>query len=271
MTTLKPTTAQPSRPTRPRRPDLAPFIGIWIRELTLFRRFWPTTTFAAVMEPTIYLLAFGFGIGALVSTVNGIPYIEFVGTGAVASAVLFSSVFAGMYTTFVRRTFQNSYDGLLSTPIDVPEIVLAEATWIATKAGVYGCAPLLVAMVFGLPPSWGMLAVPFIGFLTGLGFALFGMWISGVVSAIDSFNYVTSAVVTPLFLISGTFFPLTSMPPAIQALAQINPLFHCVQLVRQAAFGWVWPTYAWDVTVLGIFAVLMGWLAVRRLRRRLID
>ena len=97
------------------------------------------------------------------------------------------------------------------------------------------------------------------------------MWISGVVSAIDSFNYVTSAVVTPLFLISGTFFPLTSMPPVIQTLAQVNPLYHCVQLVRQAAFGWVWPNYAWDVTVLALFAALMGWLAVRRLRRRLID
>ena len=251
--------------------DMAPFVGIWIRELTLFRRFWRSTTFSSIVEPTIYLLAFGFGIGALVSTIDGIPYIEFVGTGAVASAVLFASVFTGMFTTFVRRKFQRTYDGLLATPVDVPEVVLAEASWIAAKAGVYGCAPLLVAMAFGLPPRWGMLAVPFIGMLTGFGFALFGMWMSGVVKAIDQFNYVTSALITPLFLLAGTFFPLSNFPPAVQTLAQFNPLYHCVQLVRQAAFGWSWPSLLWNITALIIFAIIAGALAVRTLGKKLID
>lgn len=254
-----------------RRFEWAPFVGVWTREFTLFRRFWASTTFSSIVEPTIYLLAFGFGVGALVSTVNGIPYIEFVGTGTVATAVLFASVFAGMFTTFVRRTYQHTYDGILSTPVDVHEVVLAEASWIAAKAGVYGCAPLLVAMAFGLPPSWGMLAVPVIGLLTGFGFALFGMWMSGVVPTIDAFSYVTSAVITPLFLLAGTFFPLSSLPDWAQTLAQVNPLYHCVSLVRQAAFGWSWPQAGWDVLALVLFAGLMAWLAVRTLRGKLID
>jgi lipooligosaccharide transport system permease protein len=251
--------------------DTAPFTGIWLRELTLFRRFWASTTFSAIVEPTIYLLAFGFGIGALVATVGDIPYIEFVGTGAVASAVLFASVFTGMYTTFIRRKFQHTYDGLLSTPVDVPEVVVAEGTWIAAKAGVFGCAPLLVALAFGLPPSWGMLAVPAICFLTGLGFAFFGMWLSGVVKAIDQFNYITSAVITPLFLLAGTFFPLSNFPEWMQRLALLNPLYHCVQLVRQAAFGWQWPALLGNVAALVIFAVITCLLAVRVMRKRLID
>ena len=266
-TTIAPAPAS----TNPPRFDLAPFVGIWIREVTLFGRFWRSTTFSSVVEPTIYLLAFGFGIGALVTTIDGIPYIEYVGTGAVATAVLFSSVFTGMFTTFVRRKFQRSYDGLLSTPVDVPEVVLAEASWIGAKAGVYGCAPLLVAMAFGLPPSWGMLAVPFIGMLTGFGFALFGMWMSGVVKAIDQFNYVTSALITPLFLLAGTFFPLTNFPPVVQTLAQFNPLYHCVQLVRQASFGWEWPSLLWNIVALIIFAVIAGTLAIRTLSKKLID
>jgi lipooligosaccharide transport system permease protein len=254
-----------------RRFELAPFVGVWTREFTLFRRFWASTTFSSIVEPTIYLLAFGFGVGALVSSVNGIPYIEFVGTGTVATAVLFASVFTGMFTTFVRRTYQHTYDSILATPVDVHEVVLAEASWVAVKAGVYGCAPLLVAIGFGLPPSPGMVAVPFIGVLTGFGFALFGMWMSGVVKTIDAFSYVTSAIITPLFLLAGTFFPLSSLPGWAQTLAMLNPLYHCVNLVRQAAFGWQWPTAAVDVAVLVGFAALMAVLAITTLRRKLID
>ena len=148
------------------------FAGVFQREATLFRRSWPATTFGSIVEPTINLIAFGFGLGALVASVQGIPYIQFVGTGTVATAVLFSSVFAGMYDTYVKRYYWKTYDGILATPVDVPELFMAEGTWIAVKAGLFGCAPLLVAILFGLPPSLGMLAIPFICFLTGLGFGV---------------------------------------------------------------------------------------------------
>ena len=143
-------------------------------------------------------------------------------------------------------------------------------SWIALKSGVYGCAPLVVAMFFGLPPSWGMLAVPFIGFLTGFGFASMGQWFSGIVPSIDSFNYVTSALITPLFLVAGTFFPITGLPGWVQLLAQVNPLYHCVQLVRDACFGWQGWVDLWHVAYLVAFGLLMRFLAVRQLRRRLI-
>jgi lipooligosaccharide transport system permease protein len=244
--------------------------AIWTREVTLFSRYWRSTSFSALVEPLVYLLAFGFGFGSLIAFIGDIPYIQFLGTGIVASAVLFTSVFAGMYTTYIRRTFQKTYDSLLAAPIDVHEIVIGEALWLATKAGVYGCAPLLAAMAFGLPPSWGMLLVPFIGFVTGLGFALFGILASASVPSIDSFNYITSAVVTPLFLVSGTFFPLEGAPEWAQRLAFVNPLYHCVELVRHVVFvdlSWVDLVH---VGVLAFFATLMGWLAIRTMRRRLI-
>lgn len=250
--------------------DVHAYLGVLTREVIMFRRLWVSTTFASIVEPTVYLLAFGFGLGALISNINGYSYIEFVGTGSVATAVLFSSVFTGMFTTYVRRVYQKTYDGLLSTPVNVSEIMTAEGIWIAAKAGVYGCAPLLVAMCFGLPPSWGMLTVPFIGFLTGLGFGYFGQWLSGLVPSIDAFNYVTSALITPLFLVAGTFFPLTQLPQWAQALAQLNPLYHCVQLVRHAAFGWEGWADVWNVAFLIAFAILARFLSVRRMRKRLI-
>ena len=125
-------------------------MGVLVREIINFSSFWRSSTFSATVEPTVYLLAFGFGFGSLVSTVGGLDYVDFVGTGTVATAVLFSSAFPGMFGTFVKYKFQRTYDAILAAPVDTEELVTAEALWIAIRASVYGCAPLLVAMVFGL-------------------------------------------------------------------------------------------------------------------------
>jgi lipooligosaccharide transport system permease protein len=254
-----------------RRLEPAAIGAVLSRELAVFGRYWRSTTFSSVVEPTIFLLAFGFGFGALVSRVAGYDYIDFVGTGIVATAVLFSSVFPGLFSTFIKRRFQRTYDALLAAPIDVEELVTAEVVWLALRAGVYGMTPLLVAMLFGLDPSAGMALVPFIGFLTGFGFAAFGVLISAIAKAIDNFNYVTSSVITPLFLVAGTFFPIDALPGWASTLAQINPLHHCVELVRDAVFGFQPLADLAHVAVLVIFGLLMWRLAIWRLRLRLID
>ena len=172
-------TSEAARPRigRLERPALT---GVLVREVVNFSSYWKSTTFSSTVEPTIYLLAFGFGFGSLVSTIGGYDYVDFVGTGTVATAVLFSSAFPAMFGTFVKYQFQRTYDAILAAPVDTEELVTAEAIWIATRAGVYGCVPMLVAMVFGLDPSWGMLAVPFIGWLAGFGWACFGIAIAGL-------------------------------------------------------------------------------------------
>lgn len=237
----------------------------------MFKRYWRSNSFASIVEPTIYLLAFGFGIGSLVSTVGGYDYIEFVGTGVVATSVLFSSAFAGMFSTFVKHRFQRTYDAVLAAPVDVEELVTAEALWLAAKAGVYGMAPLAVSIGFGLDPSPGMLLVPFIGALTGFGFASFGILMAGVVPSINSFDYVISAVLTPLFLVAGTFFPVDGLPDWAAYAAQANPLFHCVELVRHAVFGLRPVDDLGHVAALVVFGLLMWRLAIRQMTVRLID
>ena len=258
-------------PDRLRAVELSALAGVWKHETTLFRRFWRSSTFSSVVEPTIYLLAFGSGFGALVGRVAGYRYIDFIGTGVVATAVLFTAAFTAMFQTFVRREFDHGYDALLAAPVDVHEVVLGESSFIAVKAGTYGCAPLLVAMCFGLQPSWGMLLVPFIGVLTGMGFALFGVIASALVPSIDSFNYIISGLLTPLFLVAGTFFPITQLPAWAQTAAEANPLYHCVQLVRHAAFGLHPAADLGHVGFLAAFALGMGALAVWRMRAVLID
>jgi lipooligosaccharide transport system permease protein len=244
--------------------------GVLVREVINFSSFWKTTTFSSTVEPTIYLLAFGFGFGSLVSRVAGLDYIEFVGTGTVATAVMFSSVFPAMFGTFVKYQFQRTYDAILAAPVDTEELVTAEALWIASRAGVYGVVPMCVAMVFGLDPALGMFTVPPIAFLTGFGWASAGILIAAIMKSIDNFGYVTSAVITPLFLVAGTYFPLDQLPEWAQVAAWANPLYHCVELVRHAVFGFEGWVDLGHVAVLVAFAALMWSLAVARMRKRLI-
>jgi lipooligosaccharide transport system permease protein len=252
------------------RLERAALRGVIVRELVNFSSFWRSSTFSSTVDPTIYLLAFGFGFGSLVSHVAGYRYIDFVGTGVVATTVLFSAAFTSMYSTFIKYSFQHTYDAILAAPVDTEELVTGEAAWVAARTGVYACVPLLVAMVFGLNPSWGMLLVPFIAGLAGLGWANFGIFVAAKAQRIESFSYWQSGLLTPLFLIAGTFFPLSGLPEWAQVAGNFNPLFHCVELVRHAVFGFSGWVDVWHVGFLVTFAAVMWRLAIRYMERKLI-
>ena len=262
---------RPRRGGRVGRLDRPAIAGVLVREMTNFSSYWRSTTFSSTVEPTIYLLAFGFGFGSLVSQVAGYDYVDFVGTGTVATAVLFASVFPSMFGTFVKYSFQHTYDAILAAPVDTEEIVTAEALWISIRAGTYGCVPMLVAIGFGLEPRLGMLAVPLIAFVSGFGWASFGIMIAGLLKSIDNFNYVTSTVITPTFLTAGTFFPLSGLPEWAQVLGNFNPLHHTVELVRHAAFGWEGLTDLAHVGALLVFALVAWRVAIAGMTRKLID
>ncbi len=245
--------------------------GVLVREMINFASFWRSSTFSSTIDPTIYMLAFGFGFGSLVATVAGVSYLDFIGTGIVATTVLFAGAFPAMYSTFVKYQFQHTYDAILAAPVDTEELVTAEALWIGIRTGVFGCVPMLVAIVFGLDPSWGMLLVPLIAALSGFGWACFGIFIAGRSKAIESFSYWQSGLLTPLFLVAGTFFPITQAPAWAQAAANLNPLYHCVELVRDAVFGLQGAKDLWHVAFLVVFALVSWRLAIYYMEKKLIS
>jgi lipooligosaccharide transport system permease protein len=259
------------RGTRLGRLERSALTGVLVREVVNYSSYWKASTFSSTVEPTIYLLAFGFGFGSVVSKIGGYDYVDFVGTGTVATAVLFSSAFPAMFGTFVKYQFQRTYDAILAAPVDTEELVSAEALWIATRAGIYGCVPMLVAMAFGLDPSWGMLTVPLIGWIAGFGWACFGIAVAGFAKSIENFNYIVSAVLTPLFLLAGSFFPLDKFPEWGRVLANVNPLHHCVVLVRHAVFG----IHAFEdlarIGALVAFGLILWRVAIHAMTRKLID
>jgi lipooligosaccharide transport system permease protein len=176
-----------------------------------------------------------------------------------------------MYSTWVKSRFQHIYDAVLATPVNVKDLVTAEVLSIALRTGVYAIAPLAVAVVYGMRPGWGVVAVPFIAFLTGFGFAAFGVTVAAMAKAITNFNFIISGLLTPLLLVAGAYFPITFLPPWARALNQVNPLFHCVELVRDAVFGFKVRHDLVHVAALLLFAAALWRLAVHRLRPVLID
>ena len=253
------------------RLERAALQGVMVREIVNYSSFWRSSTFSSTVDPTIYLLAFGFGFGSLVSKVAGYNYIDFVGTGIVATTVLFSGAFPAMYSTFVKYSFQHTYDAILAAPVDTEELVTGEALWIAARTGTYGCVPMLVAMIFGLNPSWGMLLVPGIAALAGFGWAGFGIFIAAKSKSIESFSYWQSGLLTPMFLVAGTFFPLDRLPEWAQVAGNVNPLFHCVQLVRHAVFGFKGLEDFGHLAFLVVFALISWRLAIRFMERKLVQ
>jgi lipooligosaccharide transport system permease protein len=244
--------------------------GVLVREIVNYLSFWRSSAFSSTIDPTVYLVAFGYGFGSLVSEVAGYTYVEFVGTGIVATTVLFSGAFPAMYGTFVKYQFQHTYDAILAAPVDTEELVTGEALWIAARTGTYGTIPMLVAAVLGLDLTWGMLLVPPIAALAGFGWANFGIFIAARSKSIESFSYWQSGLLTPMFLVAGTFFPLDQLPTWAQVAGHLNPLFHCVELVRHFVLESEGRESLGHLAFLVAFALITWRLAIRFMERRLV-
>ena len=208
------------------------------REVANFRSFWKATTFSSVLEPTIYLLAFGFGLGSTSSTdVDGLDYVEFVGTGMVATAVIFSSALPAMFGTFVKHHFQHTYDAILAAPVDIEELVTAEVLWIGAARRRLRLRPAARRDGLRPRPGAGDAARAALRFVTALGWAAFGIAVAGDRRQDRKFNYVTTLCITPLFLVAGTFFPIDQLPEGCRSLAQLNPLHHWSSWSATPRFG----------------------------------
>lgn len=246
--------------------------AIYRREMFVFRRIWRGPTFGSIFEPLIYLLAFGYGFGALVSEVAGIPYLDFMATGSAAISILFTGIFPALINGYFRRVENHLYDGIVAAPISVPELVTGEALWIATRTTAATIATLSVAAAFGVGMAPTVLLAPVIGFVAGAMFALLGATMATRVQSGHQFDFMIAGFVIPMFVVAGTFFPLDDAPAWLRIPALVNPLFHVTRLIRDAAFAT--GTLGEIAISLGVvFAHIALWWTVstRLLQRALVD
>ena len=223
------------------------------REWLVFRHVWASVAFGSLLEPVTYFVAFGYGYGALVSELAGLSYLEFIATGTIAIGVLFSSIFPALINGYVRRRIQGLYDGLLSAPVSVAELLTGESLWNALRVTMVALITTLVAMLFGVRFGAGVVLVPVIAIVAGFGFACAGAAFGALMRSAHQFDFVIVGVIVPMFICAGTFFPIENLPAVLNFVARINPLYHCVEVLRAAAFG------VHDAgTTLGHIAVVVG-------------
>jgi lipooligosaccharide transport system permease protein len=253
-------------------PDLSPRLwAVWRRNFTVFRRlFW--INFALPMaEPILYLVALGFGLGMFVKEIGGISYPRFIAPGLVSVAMMYASFFECTYASFVRMYYQRTFDAIIATPVNVEEVVAGEIIWGATRSAINATMVFLVVALFGLAPPWYLPLMAGIGFVCGIMFGSMGMIATALVPSIDFFNYPIFLYITPMFLFSGTFFPLSALPSGVQAVSwAILPLTHIVSINRALLIGPLHISLFWSVAWILVVGTATFLIAVRLMKRRLI-
>jgi lipooligosaccharide transport system permease protein len=250
------------------------FLRVWQRNFSVYRKTWKISFLPPLLEPLLYLTAFGVGLGSLVGAVPyrgvEVDYLTYIAPGLLSVAIMYNAFFETTYSSFVRMYYQKTFDAMLATPLTLEEVILGEMVWAGTKALLAATLMLAVITPFGLI-AWpgGLLILP-LAVLGGLAFAAAGMFFTALVPNIETFNLPIFLFITPMFLFSGTFFPLDNLPPWAQMLAQALPLTHLVSLARAATFGAADAGLVLDFAYLLLFAVIGGPLAIRLMRRRLV-
>jgi lipooligosaccharide transport system permease protein len=247
------------------------FIHVWRRNRLVWRKLALASALGNLADPMLYLLGLGYGLGALLPEVGGMPYIAFLAAGMVCSSTMMSASFEAMYSGFSRMHVQKTWEAIMNAPLTLDDVVLGELVWAASKSVLSGAAVLAVAWALGLVASLsGLLILPLV-FLAGLAFAGLGLVMTALAPNYDFFTYYFTLAITPMMLVCGVFFPLEQLPAWLQGIVQVLPLTHAVALSRPLMNGAAPPDALVHLAVLAAYACAGFYLALVLTRRRLLQ
>jgi lipooligosaccharide transport system permease protein len=254
------------------RVDLKLAFRVLQREMTLYKRVWPSTILSTLFDPIIYLLAMGFGLGAYIDTTfDGVGYLAFIAPGLVASSVMMAATYEVAWNSYVRIFTERSYEAMMATPASLEDVVAGELAWAATRSLIYSIVMLFVLALFGLLHSWWALLVPPVAVLAGFLFGVLGLAYTVRIRHMEQLTFLFTLGVTPMFLFSGVFFPLDGLPVPVQVVAWLSPLYHLVEVVRPLALGRVGLDTLGHLAWMLVVTVLAWGLPAAALRRRLLS
>ncbi|MDD2541414.1 MAG: ABC transporter permease [Desulfuromonadaceae bacterium] len=250
------------------------FIRVWQRNLRVYKKTWKISFVPPLLEPLFYLAAFGVGLGGLVGVLSyggkATAYTAYIAPALIAINIMQSSFFENTFGSFVRMYYQKTFDAMLATPLTIEEIITGEILWGATKAVIGTALMMIIITCFGLlhfPDALLLLPVAFLG---GLAFACAGMVCTSIVPTIETLNLPIFLFITPMFLFSGTFFPLGNLPGWAQLFAKTLPLTHLVELCRAFALGRLSWSNLIAIAYLTIWYLITFPIAITGMRRRLV-
>ena len=244
------------------------------RNIMVYRHQW-IVILSGVMEPVFYLFGIGLGLGGLIPSLTlsdgrEISYAAYVAPALLATAAMNGAVFETIFNVFFRLNYAKTYDGILATPMGITEIALGEMLWALMRSTLYAVSMLVIMAAMGLILSpWAILAFPAALFISA-AFAAAGLAGTSFLRTVQDFDIPMGLIVQPMFLFSGTFFPVSFYPLPIQLFMEITPLYHSINLIRGLTVGLVGIEQLWDfLYLLGFFALMM-WIAITRMEKRLI-
>jgi lipooligosaccharide transport system permease protein len=238
-----------------------------------YRRVWRGTFMSSLLNPVLYLTALGVGLGKLVNrggTPLGVPYLEFVAPGMLAATAMQIAAIEGSFPIRAAITWTRSYHGMLATPLRVPDLIVGHLLYVATRVAAAALVYLGVIVAFGAVHSWAALFTPLVAVAIGLAFAAPVSALSARAES-EVFNPLFRFVITPMFLFSGTFFPVTRLPHGLRELAYATPLWHGVAATRSLTLGTASVGHVlFHVAYLLAFAVVGFYLSYLAHRKKLV-
>ncbi|HEX3032614.1 MAG TPA: ABC transporter permease [Bacillota bacterium] len=253
-------------------PDLCwPLIAkVFNRNYRVFLKTWKANLMFNFLEPILYLGAMGFGLGAYVTKVQGLSYIGFLGPGLIASSAMFAVTYEMTYGSFGRMSHQKTFHAMVATPVGMDDVVMGELLFGTFKGVLYGLVFAIVTLGFGLIKSPLALLLPIPLALMAMSFSILSMIWTSIAPNYDSFGYFFTLLISPMFLLSGVFFPVDGFPPAAQLIPWFTPIYHGVEIVRPLVLGSLNWTMAGHLAWLAVFVLLTVRIPLVMVRNRLI-
>ena len=254
-------------------PDISwPLVGrVFYRNFKVFRKTWKTNIMFHFIEPVLYLWAMGFGLGVYVTDIQGLPYIQFLAAGLVASSTMFAVSYEMTYDSFTRMNYHKTFHAMVATPVSMDDVVMGEMIFGTFKGLLYGGVFFSVTLLFGLVQSPFALLLPVPLILLALTFSVLSLIWTSVAPSYDSFGYFFTLFISPMFLFSGVFFPVESLPAGVRYVAWATPLFHAVEVVRPLILGKLTTAMLVHLGVLTAFALLPLRVPLVMVKNRLIN
>ncbi|MEJ7687045.1 MAG: ABC transporter permease [Variovorax sp.] len=266
-------TTRPQAPSVWRPPELSMrWWPVFLRNLLVWRKLAIPSLIGNIAEPLIWLVAFGYGMGALVGRVevNGtsVPYILFLASGSICMSAMNAASFEALYSAFSRMHVQKTWDGIMNAPVGLDDVVLAEMLWAGFKAIFTTTAIMFVMLGLGISHSPKLFVAWLVLIGAGITFSCIALIFNALAKGYDFFTYYFTLFMTPMMFLSGVFFPLDQLPRPVRLLADWLPLSNAVALVRPL-FMDQWPAAWWrHALVLAVYAVAAFWIALALTRKR---
>lgn len=243
---------------------------VWQRDRDAWFKFYKASLIGNLVEPLLFLLAFGLGLSRFMSNVDGVPYIMYIAPGLVVSSAMNAASFECAFGSFTRMSAQKTYDAIMVTPVSIEEVAAGDIMWGATKGFISSMVIMPVLVVFGLMDSPWLALSPLLYALVGLMFASMALIVTAFAPSYDFYAYYFSLVISPMFFFSGIFFPLSGMPAWVAKAAWLFPLTHAVQVSRALSTGTVTFALFGHVLWMCVFTAITSWLAIKLIKRRLV-